>query len=323
MDQDSDHESASTVSLFGKLSTTADFVRIHHASEIAVELDVWLNAALQELHSAKLRWPEAPLRFVFLSASQRAALTGVIVDSRDRAGRKFPLAVYRSIPVAPLSQGLPALPLVTEPFHEAVEAALPELASMTREQVAARLRELETPLTAFATAGRELAASLQNLAAVEFERGLFIGDVAAQARDAYDTACQAARRAELRRSGATTTLDFPIRSTRDACAWLTLWAQLLPANTLLPSCIWSDRLNRLLVVHGPLPAAVPSWLAAPNKQRSQRIEVGVRYAFVALDQSPFQACVTDANAANTLASDPAHTLSVLERFEQTRGVPSQ
>lgn len=301
----SEPSSSTPISLFGKLSSTADFVRIQHASAAAIELDVWLTSAVQELYAARVRWPEQALRFLFVAPRADHALTGVVVDSRDRAGRKFPLALYRKVSLRGLSHRVAALPHAAADFHEALENCLPELVSCTKEAASARLLELRAPeLLNMETAATELDSLLQTWSADEFERGLFTGEIAAQAEDAYQTARDAALRSDARRSGTGSVIDFPIRSLNDVGAWLTLWSKLSRLTGEIPSLVWSTALGRLLLVQGVVPPALPLWLAEPHKQRARRIEVGVRYAFVPLEAAPSAGIAPPSTAAPDVAADP-------------------
>src|SRR3954469_22182667 len=93
-------------SLFGKLPSILDYVRVHHASDAGIAYDEWLEHCQHELLRANASWPQATHRFVFVSPSAEAALIGVVAPSKDRAGRKFPLTVYAEVPRASFASAL-------------------------------------------------------------------------------------------------------------------------------------------------------------------------------------------------------------------------
>jgi type VI secretion system protein ImpM len=289
------------ISLFGKLSSTSDFVRIHHDSPDAMELDAWLNGAVQELHIVGGRWPESALRFLYLT--RRGALTGVLRDSRDRAGRKFPLAVYRPLERPTSFGAIAASVWASNSFHDEVEAGLDTLRSSTRDEALLHLGTIDGSVDA-TNGAIALDEALAARPAAEFEHALFRGDGSSLAKDAYDSTCQAAQRVRTREASSTLAVDFPIRSAQDAGAWVWLWMKLVSD---LPSGIfWSPEGGRVVVVHGALPATLPVWFSAPNKQRGKRIEVGVRY--------PARTGELDDSEVSPFDGDQT---SLRARFEQT------
>ena len=87
-----------SASLFGKLPTVLDYVRVDHSFPAAIALDEWLSRAIQELTLASLAWPQARYRFLFAPPAVDHVIVGAIAASRDRAGRKFPLSIFAPVP---------------------------------------------------------------------------------------------------------------------------------------------------------------------------------------------------------------------------------
>jgi len=79
--------------VFGKVPARGDFVRAGHRTPLLDELDGWLQRGLLA-HRAPLPADGPPVAFVL--GRPGAALLGVFVPSRDRAGRAFPLVVGAS-----------------------------------------------------------------------------------------------------------------------------------------------------------------------------------------------------------------------------------
>ena len=106
----------SRVGCFGKIPTQGDFVR-HHAEPFAYAgLDRWLQEGLATL--ARTGVALSPSRFLFLAGD--AMLGGVLVPSRDRVGRQFPLAVF--VVVAGAGDAARLSPILLGDFMTAAEA---------------------------------------------------------------------------------------------------------------------------------------------------------------------------------------------------------
>ncbi|RSK41050.1 type VI secretion system-associated protein TagF, partial [Rhodovulum iodosum] len=77
--------------LFGKLPCRGDFVARGFPAGLRGALDRWLTVHLARRAAAD--WPEGGLRATLTLGG--ASLTALILPSRDRAGRAFPLAACR------------------------------------------------------------------------------------------------------------------------------------------------------------------------------------------------------------------------------------
>ncbi|MCO5169789.1 MAG: type VI secretion system-associated protein TagF [Planctomycetes bacterium] len=109
---------------FGKLPAHGDFIR-HHAGPELLELDQWLQAGLLAAR-ARIDWAAAwpatpPLRFLRRAASGRL-LAGVLVASRDTAGRDYPFVIAAPFDAREVGHRPELAPLLAEPFLAAAEA---------------------------------------------------------------------------------------------------------------------------------------------------------------------------------------------------------
>ncbi len=106
----------SRVGCFGKIPTQGDFIR-HHAEPFTFAgLDRWLQEGLATLGRTGVELH--PARFLFLAGD--AVLGGVLVPSRDRVGRRFPLAVF--VVLAEVRELAALAPLLLGEFMAAAEA---------------------------------------------------------------------------------------------------------------------------------------------------------------------------------------------------------
>ncbi len=79
------------VAIFGKLPTTGDFVWRGLPDAFRKHWDFWLTRHIAHLQRSGHTFPPGGLRFRLPSGGRLAA--GVILPSRDKAGRHFPLSL--------------------------------------------------------------------------------------------------------------------------------------------------------------------------------------------------------------------------------------
>jgi type VI secretion system ImpM family protein len=259
------------VSMFGKLPWAADYVRIRHDHAAAIALDAWLSASQQPLARAGLSWPRERVRFLFSAPESPRVLAGVLAPSRDRAGRKFPLAIFVSLPSAPSTESYAALPGWLGPFFARVDALLARASSLDRPETLRALDELEAPgMQALPAALRSYARRMSELPARKLAQRLWRAAEAAPAPSRALHALSTARgsvadaRAASREQAAV--LDCPLQTEADVEAWLTL-----TRGATLPSAFWTPhaRTPRLLLALGAVPAALPVWLAKPTTRHAR------------------------------------------------------
>jgi type VI secretion system protein ImpM len=101
--------------LFGKLPATGDFVARGLPEPFRRNWDRWVARHLAPRLAAGVAWPEGGLRFRLSSGGRMAA--GLVLPSRDGAGRAFPLSVLV------IAEGLPAAAGLDPWCDAAAEAA--------------------------------------------------------------------------------------------------------------------------------------------------------------------------------------------------------
>jgi type VI secretion system protein ImpM len=92
--------------LFGKLPGRDDFVRAGHQDAVSRGLVTWLQEGMNILgrrmngagSADELRFPAT--RFLWMGDGQSPACAGLVVPSRDRAGRAYPAVIYRAADMA-------------------------------------------------------------------------------------------------------------------------------------------------------------------------------------------------------------------------------
>jgi type VI secretion system protein ImpM len=107
---------------YGKLPLSPEFIR-YNANGLEVQaLDQWFQAGI---HQAKSRigssWSteylqSGPWNFLFAPEGGSHFLMGVLMPSKDRAGREFPLFLFLRLPVAPLKSRIWLAPLGADVF---------------------------------------------------------------------------------------------------------------------------------------------------------------------------------------------------------------
>jgi type VI secretion system ImpM family protein len=259
-------------SLFGKLPTVLDYVRVNHSYPAAIALDEWLSRSLQDLTLASLSWPAARYRFLFAPSGSDHAVVGVFGPSRDRAGRKFPLSIFAPIPIHALVQKFAALPLGCSELFEAADALLDQAATLSKEAAAEQLASLPLPSADVLEEAHEtLQNQLDARGADEFVRVLYDG-VEYQAEEAFARATGALGKVRAAAPERALTLDCPLASSDDVGAWLSLPEACLSWSNAVPSLFWtsgSDPGRMLISLGAPLPS-VPVWLA-DRKRKSDRL----------------------------------------------------
>jgi type VI secretion system ImpM family protein len=260
---------APAVALFGKLPSALDFVRVNHSSAESIVLDRWLHAALQRLASRNRPWPSGELAFAFGTDADHG-LVGVIADSRDRAGRRFPVAVYAQVPRPPRGgSGTAALVLASEPFVFGARALLARRDELTPAEVMPRLRRLRPPRASdVEDAAEQLARTLVASSLGDFARRLFAAAPAPEL-------CARAALEQLRprSSGAgEPCFDCPVQSAGDVAIWA---YGLESVRGRQSSALWDlSAPGRALLGAGPLPERAALFWGQPTLSHPQLCRIG-------------------------------------------------
>ena len=260
-----------SAALFGKLPCALDFVRVNHSSAESIALDRWIQAALQRLLARSRPWPPGQFAFTF-AIDEGHSLVGVATDSRDRAGRRFPLAVYARLPRPPLvPHASAALVLASEAFVVSARALLAQGPELSQAQVPLRLRRLGVPgEREVSVAAEVIRGELGTLQLGAFAAPLF-PDTAAPERCVL-SALEQLRGRRSARGSAFECFECPARSLRDVAVWA-YWLELAHGRPC--AALWDlPGRERVLLAPGPLPERAALFWERPAQAHPQLCRVG-------------------------------------------------
>jgi type VI secretion system protein ImpM len=238
------------VGFVGKLPARADFVRQNIGEPIGVELDRWLVKSVENMQQAKAELPDGPLHFVFSAAGSDSVAIGAMTKSVDQVGRKFPLAIFTSLPVAQVARNFSAMPLAYAAFLSEASQLLAQASELALEEFCDRVLALVPPSAAVVQASvQQLRELLQATRAEELLTELFAGQPLDSRDYALFTFCAATEAASVGPpSGAATVLDCPIQATAALPAWLEFAQRRLDWSDRCPAFVWSQSPRRRLLL---------------------------------------------------------------------------
>ncbi len=242
--------------LFGKIPAHADFVRVRAASPAAREMVRWLEEGSEAAKRAGAAAGAGAVRFLFSPPGLTQVLVGVLKDSADQVGRRFPLAVFAVAEGRQLDAAFPLVPQGARAFLDAASVLLDGSDKLAPQDLAARLEALPVlGEDALARVEPELAALAAGSSVSELLQRLF-GEHSGQrcyALHCFRTACQPPRGRDP--TGPGVVLDCPAQEDLDRFAWLELARRAL-AGGRAPTFFWSEGgPGRLLIALGAPPAA--------------------------------------------------------------------
>jgi type VI secretion system ImpM family protein len=116
------------IALFGKIPATGDFVAVNAASGAVRAYDAWIRDGIDNVLAKGKPIPQYPIRFLFRDPAGMAACVGVMVPSRDKVGRWFPISALALVDMPVATMRFSVLPAAYAPFLDSAAALLKERA---------------------------------------------------------------------------------------------------------------------------------------------------------------------------------------------------
>lgn len=252
------------IGVFGKIPSYPEFLSIGSRSTTGRSFERWMQMANDQLARAAVELSSTPIGFCYRDEDAGSLLIGVLVGSRDKVGRKFPLAVFCEFGVSKTT----AVSLLAEAFRPALtQLSMLALTAVetTRDSLKSAVSRVQRP---GATAIREgLEASEEALRTVTIEQVLtrvFLQDnERAYGFSVLQKAC-----AQSRRDGASrpTALDVTVTSDVELSFWLAAVESQLPKTQGPVAAFWDVPNQRALLVPGTPDSMVLVSLASPHAQ---------------------------------------------------------
>ena len=82
------------IGVFGKIPSYPEFISIGSRGQTDRSFERWMEMANDQLARSAVELSSAPVGFCYRDDDAASMLIGVMVGSRDKVGRRFPLAVY-------------------------------------------------------------------------------------------------------------------------------------------------------------------------------------------------------------------------------------
>lgn len=291
-------DAAAAPSMFGKLASRGDFVRIEMADEAGRALESWLTGAVERSQGEV---PSLPVRFLF--SHQGTSLLGAWVKSRDEIGRTFPLAAFSRVSEEITALRWSLLPAFFDAYLTSLESALGSQLDQLPEAALEAVREVPMPHPSELVAaiyGAQAQLGAESCSA--FGRRVF-GELALPMPYAVLTLREACARPQAR-----PTLDLPVKNPHDTFVWLELLAALANDDTQqTPAIVWSAFDGRALVTFDAPSQLTCAFLLDPRHGSNERWPVCTSRvdAQQALDQLPpaiRSALINDVNLLELAAS---------------------
>lgn len=284
---------------FGKLPSSADFVRIGPGSESLARFDDWLTDGVEWAHARNgENWGDAfrggTMRaFIYRGAGpgmDQALIVGTIAPSRDEAGRLFPICVAAPVIVsAQFVQSAHLLPLACEDIWHVAGETLAALGSSPAADLGARLAGLREPsVVRFSDAEAAYAGWGEALQVSELD-ALITGSKQLDALRGILRLVAEAVHPHWKQELPSTPLSLrlPLGSAGGAamCFWLDAVRRLIGWRSTVPSVFWShDGDSGDLTVHlGSAPLATVSELWLPTGQSDEFYDLTSPHAIAAAE----------------------------------------
>jgi len=254
--------------VFGKIPSHGDFVAMGTGSETGRSFEKFCQMANDQVAESGEPLPQGPIGFLFCDGDAASVLVGVLVRSRDSAGRKFPLSLFCECSI---TEGM-AVAGAVGAFRSSI-AAFGELAHETSEITIGDLKTkvaeavpTPDPNAVVHTMAQEVA----RLADVPLRRILarVYGKDGARALGTQ-TLVRACDNARQRGAQRPPTLDLRATSDVELLFWLAC-AQSRLGPGVGVSCFWDTHASRALLCPGMPDSNTLCFLSRPSV-RSNRL----------------------------------------------------
>jgi type VI secretion system ImpM family protein len=264
--------SSNTVSVYGKIPSQGDFVRIHASDPVAQALDIWVQESLEALQRTASEFPSDPVYFVFCPPLQNAhTLIGVMLRSSDSVGRMYPLVIFVRVDPVALGGAYSGFPTAYSRFLSDAARLHGELPRTDAALLAQKVRSLRVPSPAEITqAGAVCQHVLTTFFCSDLIVRLFSDASLGKQYYAFKTVLDACDTTRMRPPRTPIVLDCPIGGDVDLFVWLELCRRRLQNTPIRPGFVWCERdTGRLLVTLGYSHGSVVRMLVHPEETPTQ------------------------------------------------------
>jgi type VI secretion system protein ImpM len=236
------------VGLFGKIPAQGDFVSMGMASPTGRAFDRWAQMANDQVAEAGRELPPGPVGFCFRDDTGASLLIGVMVASRDKVGRRFPLSLFCELK-NPGGLHVAGIPGVFAPAIAQLGALAIAAERSTLPDIQAGLATLPVPEPS--TLSEQLAAELARLQDTPLRKILrrIFGDEGCRAHgtEILIRACEQALREGPRRP---ITIDVKATSDVELLFWIACAESRLQGDVGPLSVFWDVPTERALLTPG-------------------------------------------------------------------------
>lgn len=260
------------VGAFGKMPSHGDFVSMGMASATGRSFDKFSQMANDMVAQEKGKLPQGPIGFCFRDVEAESLLVGVMVGSKDSAGRAFPMSLFCELPIKK-GMNLAGAPGVFTPAIVEVNRLALDIEMMSVEGLRLALPGVPLPnLEGINEAFDQEVARLEEVQLSRVLRRIYAEKPgAATGAATLLKACDNAKREGPRRP-----VSVNLRATSDVelLFWLVVAQKRLGTEFGGLSVFWDVSSQRAILAPGMPDSNTLNFLARPNVQFSRLWETG-------------------------------------------------
>jgi type VI secretion system protein ImpM len=251
--------------IFGKIPSHGDFVSRGTGSEVGRAFERWLQMANERLYEAKAQLPAGPLGFSYRGPVPDAVLVGVMVPSRDRVGRIFPLTLFHEVSATSARGCVFAVPGALADALDVLAQLAAQAPRVSKGDLERHADQAEAPTPAALAHG--LAEQRERLhsrpVSTLFERLFPDNRGVYYAMSVLQRACHSAHSNPV---SAPVVIDARATSDLELAFWLACAEACLPPRACPPAALWDVAASRVLVAMGSPDSNSLNYLAAGRVQ---------------------------------------------------------